>query len=199
MNYLAHIYLSGESGEVLAGNFMGDSIKGRDYTFLPKGVQDGVALHRFIDVFTDSNELTRAACDLCRKELGKYTPVAVDMIFDHLLAKNWSNFHQDSLKAYTEDSFRRLDQFVPIFPEETKIMFKYMREQNWLLGYATIEGLSSALTGLGNRQKYENNLHLGSVVLQEKEEEFEAIFNLFFPQLVLASGKWIDSQNENAD
>lgn len=178
---------------------MGDSIKGRDYTYLPEGVQTGVALHRYIDWYTDSNELTRAACDLCREELGKYAPVAVDMIFDHLLAKNWSQYHDENLKVYTEDAFQRLDQFLSIFPEETKMMFKYMREQNWLLGYATIEGLSKALTGLGSRQKYNNNLHLGSVVLQAKEAEFEAIFNRFFPQLVSASGKWIDSQNENHD
>ncbi len=197
MNYLAHIYLSGDSNELLAGNYMGDAIKGRDFTHLPKEVQKGVSLHRFIDSFTDSNELTRAACALCREQVGRYAPVAVDMIFDHLLAKNWDQYHPDSLRVYTEDAFSRLEEFVPIFPAKTKRMFGYMSEQNWLLGYATIEGLDRSLTALGSRLKYKNNLHLGSSVLQEQAEEFEAIFNLFFPQLVLASGKWISGENEN--
>jgi acyl carrier protein phosphodiesterase len=199
MNYLAHIYLSGESNELLAGNFMGDAIKGRDYTHLPEEVQKGVSLHRYIDSFTDSNDLTRAACVLCREKLGKYAPVAVDMIYDHLLAKNWAQYHPDSLRTYTEAAFGRLAKFTPIFPAETKRMFKYMSEQNWLLGYATVEGLNISLSALGSRQKYKNSLHLASSVLQERQEEFEAIFNLFFPQLVLASSKWITSQNENQD
>ena len=31
MNFLAHIYLSGENEEVLLGNFIADSVKGADF------------------------------------------------------------------------------------------------------------------------------------------------------------------------
>ncbi|MFW6268359.1 MAG: ACP phosphodiesterase, partial [Marinilabiliaceae bacterium] len=32
MNYLAHLYLSGDDPEILMGNFIGDYVKGRRFT-----------------------------------------------------------------------------------------------------------------------------------------------------------------------
>ncbi len=35
MNYLAHILLSGDNPEIIIGNFMADSIKGKQYKIYP--------------------------------------------------------------------------------------------------------------------------------------------------------------------
>ena len=40
MNFLAHIYLSGDSRELLIGNFIGDYVKGKDYEKYPPGIQE---------------------------------------------------------------------------------------------------------------------------------------------------------------
>jgi hypothetical protein len=46
MNYLAHIFLSGENPNVMIGNFMADSIKGSKHDFYPPEIQKGILLHR---------------------------------------------------------------------------------------------------------------------------------------------------------
>ena len=35
MNVLAHIYLSGDSDQIIIGNYIGDYVKGRDYLKYP--------------------------------------------------------------------------------------------------------------------------------------------------------------------
>ena len=44
MNTLAHLYLSGIDPERLLGNFIGDSVRGSEFTNLPPGVQRGQGL-----------------------------------------------------------------------------------------------------------------------------------------------------------
>lgn len=59
MNYLAHIYLSGDDPLITMGNFMADGIKGKQYkTYLPQ-LQKGILLHRSIDSFTDSHPIVK--------------------------------------------------------------------------------------------------------------------------------------------
>ena len=53
MNFLAHIYLSGNNNLIKIGNFMADGIRGRDYLNFPEQVKKGILLHRQIDTFTE--------------------------------------------------------------------------------------------------------------------------------------------------
>ena len=55
MNFLAHIYLSGEDEGLTIGNFIADSIKGKKYLNFKKEIQKGILLHRSIDTFTDQH------------------------------------------------------------------------------------------------------------------------------------------------
>ena len=54
MNYLAHLFLSGDDEELLIGNFIGDSVKGNDVDDFREGVKGGILLHRSIDSYTDA-------------------------------------------------------------------------------------------------------------------------------------------------
>jgi acyl carrier protein phosphodiesterase len=59
MNFLAHLYLSGkDKSGVLVGNFIADQVKGKQLASFPKNMQRGIRLHRKIDEFTDSHEVT---------------------------------------------------------------------------------------------------------------------------------------------
>ena len=49
MNFLAHIYLSGEDEGITIGNFIADGIKGKKYKKFPPQIQKGILLHREID------------------------------------------------------------------------------------------------------------------------------------------------------
>ena len=62
MNFLAHILLSGAEDDLLKlGNFMGDTVRGKQYLDYPEEVQRGILLHRQIDTFTDAHPLFRGS------------------------------------------------------------------------------------------------------------------------------------------
>ena len=61
MNYLAHIFLSGNDRCIQIGNFIGDGVKGDGYKQYPRKFQQGILLHREIDAFSDRHPLVREA------------------------------------------------------------------------------------------------------------------------------------------
>ena len=62
MNTLAHLHLSGDDPELILGNFIGDSVRGDEFSQLDERVQAGVMLHRKIDRFTDKHPVFRQVC-----------------------------------------------------------------------------------------------------------------------------------------
>jgi acyl carrier protein phosphodiesterase len=62
MNFLAHIYLSGDNDLIKIGNFMADF--GKQFKNYPVDVQKGIILHRAIDTFTDAHPVLDEALKL---------------------------------------------------------------------------------------------------------------------------------------
>ena len=57
MNFLAHLYLSGNDENIMIGNFIGDHVKGNNFLKYDESIIFGIKLHRMIDAFTDSHPL----------------------------------------------------------------------------------------------------------------------------------------------
>ena len=73
MNYLAHIFLSGNDRCIQIGNFIGDGVKGDGYKQYPRKFQQGILLHREIDAFSDRHPLVREAVGIGRETFGRYS------------------------------------------------------------------------------------------------------------------------------
>ena len=92
MNFLAHIYVSGDNDLVKIGNFMADSIRGHSYDVYPMEIQKGILLHRSIDSFTDMHPIYRQSKHRLHEKYGHYSGVIMDIFYDHFLAKNWKTY-----------------------------------------------------------------------------------------------------------
>jgi acyl carrier protein phosphodiesterase len=92
MNFLAHIYLSGDNDLLKIGNFMADSIRGNQYLQYPDEIKKGILLHRFIDTFTDAHLIYRKSKHRLHEKYGHYSGVIMDIVYDHFLAKNWNHY-----------------------------------------------------------------------------------------------------------
>ena len=55
MNFLAHIFLSCGSEDLLIGNFIADFISNKEVNQYDPEVQKGIQLHREIDSYTDNH------------------------------------------------------------------------------------------------------------------------------------------------
>jgi acyl carrier protein phosphodiesterase len=82
MNFLAHIYLSGNNDLLKIGNFMADSIRGNSYLAYPNEVQKGILLHRYIDTFTDAHPIYRKSKHRLHEKYGHYSGVILAALFE---------------------------------------------------------------------------------------------------------------------
>ena len=183
MNYLAHIYLSGDNETIRIGNFMADHIKGNKYKSYPEDIQKGVLLHRQIDSFTDAHKITRISKRRLNDRYGLYRGVIIDILYDHFLAKNWSLYSKTPLPEYTTAFYELLMEHYEILPEKIKHMSKYMIRDDWLASYAYKEGIQQVLSGMNRRTGGISNMDLAINDLEMHYDDFENDFTLFFKEL----------------
>ncbi len=190
MNFLAHIYLSGDNEGVTIGNFIADGIKGKKYKKYPFQIQKGILLHREIDSFTDQNLTVRKSTARLHKNYGHYSGVIVDILYDHFLAKNWGKFHEQPLDEYIQEFYKLLRSNFDILPSRIKLMMPYMISDNWLLSYATVPGISKVLVHMNRRTNNNSKMNFAVIELEEYYSEFEEEFTTFFAELeVFSSNK----------
>jgi acyl carrier protein phosphodiesterase/glutathione synthase/RimK-type ligase-like ATP-grasp enzyme len=184
MNYLAHIYLSENDKKVAIGNFISDSIRGKNYKNYPKDIQVGILLHREIDTFTDAHKTVRQSTKRLHENYGHYAGVIVDVFYDHFLAKNWSNYSSIPLNDFISDFYDNLKSHKKILPKRIQEFMPYMIEDNWLESYQRLEGIQWVLDGINRRTNYRSKMNLALKELQEFYSEFETEFTSFFEDLI---------------
>ena len=183
MNFLAHIYLSGDNDLIKIGNFMADGIRSNDYLQFSTKIQKGVLLHRQIDTFTDAHPIYRKSKHRLHEKYGHYSGVIMDIVYDHFLAKNWSNYSDEKLSDYVANFYKIMDNNYETLTEKSKGMLPYMKENNWLLSYATMAGLEMILFQMDYRTKHRANMHEAVVEVEKFYTEFEEEFTAFFEEL----------------
>jgi len=183
MNFLAHIFLSGDNEYVKIGNFMADNIHGRKPEDFPPLIQKGIWLHRAIDSYTDAHPVFRQSTKRLHPVYHHYAGVIVDIFYDHFLAKNWETYHEQPLKEYIEEFYKSLQENFSLLSDGTKKIVPYMIEHNWLGTYASIDGIGKILSQMDNRTKNKSGMRQSVYELREFYSEFEEEFTLFFSSL----------------
>lgn len=197
MNFLAHIYLSGNNEMVTIGNFIADGIRGKKYKKYPTDLQIGILLHCEIDTFTDAHPTVRQSTKRLHKNYSHYSSVIVDILYDHFLAKNWYSYCDIPLEIYVEKFYSSLEANFEILPERTQKMLPFMIADNWLLNYANIEGIQRVLNGMNRRTQHKSNMNKATTELKAYYSEFENEFTLFFDKLIeFSNAKLIEITNK---
>ena len=183
MNFLAHIYLSGDNDLLKIGNFMADSIRGNSYENYPEEIKKGILLHRSIDSFTDMHPVYRKSKHRLHEKYGHYSGVIMDIFYDHFLAKNWANYSNKKLEDYADEFYQLLRDNYDMLTDKIQGMMPYMIARNWLVSYASISGLEMILFQMDHRTKNRVAMHESIVELQKFYLEFETEFTQFFIEL----------------
>lgn len=210
MNFLAHAYLAApatlarrDSG-LIAGGVLGDWIKGPlDRQALPPALLRGVALHRAIDSFADRNEAflrSRARVSVLRR---RWSGVLVDMYYDHLLAADWTAWHEQPLATFTQDTYAALAHYQADFvraqthPTLVAAM-ALMASEDWLSTYAGLDELAAILARMGLRARQPNPLADAASELIANRADFVNDFAAFLPAARTFATEWITSRSDLA-
>jgi acyl carrier protein phosphodiesterase len=183
MNFLAHLYLSKNNKNILIGNFIADAVKGKKYNNYAKEIKAGILLHREIDNYTDNHTITKKSMHRLNERYRHYDGVIIDILYDHFLAKNWHNYSEIPLELYAKNVYAFLQKNVQIFPDKIQYILPFMIEYNWLVSYASIEGIERVLVGMNKRTKGISQMDLAINDLKKHYQEFEADFTEFFEDL----------------
>lgn len=185
MNFLAHLYLSGDNPKLMVGNFIGDFVKGKNALGnFDTEIVRGIELHRSIDEFTDKHPIVSESKRRLREKYRHYSGVIVDVFYDHFLANNWTDYHDAPLPTYAAKSYQIIEDHYSILPAEVKNMFPHMKRGNWLLGYSFVEGIHRALSGMASRTTFVSRMEHASGDLVTHYDAFEKEFSEFFPELI---------------
>lgn len=196
MNYLAHAYLSFNEPEILAGNMISDFVKGRKKFDYSSTIQQGIALHRAIDQFTDFHPVTQEAKSYFKKDYRLYSGAFVDVVFDHFLANDKNEFSNDKeLDSFCQSTYHNLQNNSSVFPEKFLQMLPYMKKQNWLFHYGSREGIEKSFGGLVRRAVYLSESAIAFSIFNNYYQELEKCYQLFFPEIKKFSAQYVSELN----
>ena len=184
MNYLAHLYLSGESDALMLGNFIGDYVKGQQYLHYPHEVQRGILLHRSIDSFTDTHPLVREAANYFRPAYGRYAGIVTDVIFDHYLARYWPDYSPFTLRQFAKHVHAVLLANFFQLPTRMKGFLPFLIQHKRLESYARMDGIQQSLHIMAHRTSLPDQTDQAMLVLQTNFTELKDLFDRFFAELI---------------
>lgn len=183
MNFLAHLFLSGNDAEVQLGNFLAEGIRTKAYLDFPKGIQRGILLHREIDTFTDAHPFFRQSTKRLHASYHHYAPVVVDLYYDHFLAKNWNVYSKRPLAEVVQNFYKLLSDNSNYFTQKAHTVVPYMIKYNWLVSYESIHGLGTIFRQMDARTKFLSGMSTATEELTADYSLFEEEFTKFFPEI----------------
>lgn len=199
MNFLAHAYLSFDEPKVLLGNFIGDFVRGDlDDQFEP-GIVLGIHLHREIDRFTDSHPEVKAAQKLLKPIYKRYSLVITDVYFDYFLSKYWDDHDDRSIEAFAQQVYLTVEENAEKLPQSFMYLFHFMKKENWLVAYGTIDGMRASLTGISKHTTFDSKMETAHLFLQENEQKLKGYFDRFFPELKVFAREKLEELRQNHD
>jgi acyl carrier protein phosphodiesterase len=188
MNYLGHIFLSGENNQVRIGNFIGDFVKGSKFKSYPIDVQRGILLHREIDRFTDSNKNVSEITTFFKPLYKRYAGIISDMIIDHILAKNWGKYSDITLNRFATKFYMLLLANYRILPRKVQYITPFMIQSNRLYSYSTEKGIIEAISIMERHTS-----------LPEKSQYLPALLNENYNDIQELSIRFISEVSEHVN
>jgi acyl carrier protein phosphodiesterase len=186
MNYLAHAWLARQSDEAILGALLGDFVFGQAaLADWPDAVRREIVVHRRVDRYTDAHPDVVAARALFPDGLRRYAGIALDVHFDHLLARDWSRWDGGSLDAFTTRVYRVLREHDARLPARLRAIAPRMQAHDWLGSYCRRDSVDHAVEGIATRlSRHGARLVECLPLLRANQAAIDAAFERFFPQLV---------------
>lgn len=185
MNHLAHALLADPGGpEFAIGSSMGDFIHGHPDPAWPAERQAGLQFHRAIDRFTDAHPEVVAARRRFQPPLRRYAGIMLDVWFDHLLVRAWSDFNAEPLGAFAPRWLALLDRHAGDLPPSERRFVQYMHARDLPIAYGEPATIAEVMHGLARRLSRPSPIADALPALEARADVLARHFEAFFPDLV---------------
>ncbi len=189
MNFLAHLYLSGNDEKLITGNFIGDYVKGKNFLNYPGKIREGIILHRQIDSFTDSHSCFRQVKVLFREEFGLHSGVVTDIVFDHILASHWGSYCSQSLTEFAQNIHAVLLSHLKYLPHRVRDFLPVLIKNRRLESYASTEGIHQSLEIMGRYTSLPEKADTAIAIMKFNFDFIESQFTTFMHEVITYTEK----------
>jgi acyl carrier protein phosphodiesterase len=176
MNFLGHLYFSNNDKDLMLANLFGDFVKGRNFNHFSSKIREGIILHRKIDTYIDQHKDVLELKLILYQDLPKVAGIAVDLFFDHLLARNWEKHHTEQYELFLNDFYQHNSDFETDLSTEFRHFIALFRDMKWLNHYPTSFGLEKSCEGVSKRISFPNKLAESPEVFYKQEKVIEEVF-----------------------
>lgn len=187
MNFLAHSLLGFDDSELVAGQFCGDFVRGRDLSRFPVGIERGIRLHRYLDRFADTYEPLQASRQEMTELPRRFSGIVVDVLFDHFLATHWEQVSNIPLNDHARNVHRDLRIHEPLLPDSLKRFMDALEEHDILVNNRLLSSIEYTLLRLSKRSPKFSPLAMNQEQLKVLAESLHDSFVGFYPKLYQAS------------
>jgi acyl carrier protein phosphodiesterase len=193
MNFLAHAYFANGDAHRIVGQFCGDFVRGSDLSAYSSGIQRGIRMHRQIDAFTDRHPAVLGVRPLFKPPLRRLAGVITDVVYDHCLALNWSDYSQEDLGTYISNVNAALLEHKAIVPTRMQGFIDFIVKNQVLQANQDFAGVEVTLQRLSKRSKVFAALENSPSVAEKNMIALQQSFDEFFPQLC----RYVDELNQS--
>lgn len=184
-----HCWLGRQDPGLQAGGFLGDFIKGRLDDRLPRDLKRGLLLHRHIDVQSNRLPSMRSTYHRFGAELRRPAPVLLDVMADHVFAKNWDEFGDGDLTAFTQSCYEAIGRYD--VPQSAQRFYAHMSDTNLLARYADLNVVVDIMQRILKRLRLYDNGHELYDRLRANERGFREDFQTYFVDLQDVANDWL--------
>lgn len=184
MNFLAHTLFAQGDAERIAGQFCGDFVRGSNLSHYPKGIQQGIHRHRRIDAYTDQHPAVKACLNVFKPPVRRFAGIITDVVFDHYLARDWSNYSDIPIEQHVDDVHAALTEKRDLLPPDLQRFAVFLQRENVLLGNQSYAGVEITLERISRRSPKFAPMTQGAAIALSHEAEILAAFEAFFPELL---------------
>ncbi|KAA8743455.1 DUF479 domain-containing protein [Pseudomonas koreensis] len=183
MNYLAHLHLGGQEPEQLLGSLYGDFVKGALPSRFSAKTEEAINLHRKIDAFTDSHPVVKRALSRFTVTRRRFGGIALDMFFDHCLARDWDRYAEITLETFSKRVYGLLQSEANL-PERLAQIAPLIISEDWLGAYRDFSMISHGLDVISERLSQPENLRGAFEELTSLYEPLSSDFEELYPLLM---------------
>lgn len=162
---------------------MGDFVKGKAYLSYPDPIKNGILIHRAIDHFTDRNLIAKKLVAKLKPLYRRYAGVVSDIVFDHILAKNFQSYTAMELDYFAGFSYKVLSENKEYLPERVAFILDRIKSSKRLQMYESLDGIRNSVEIMSNHTSLPDRS--GELIkFIDKEEPFITdVFEAFYPEL----------------
>lgn len=190
MNFLAHLYLSGNDEQVMVGNFIADWVRGKKFDAYTPRIVKGILMHREIDSFTDHHPLVKQSKAFFYESHQRYSGIVTDIVYDHFLSSHWKKYSVMNRLDFISSVHSILYRYRFFFPGHSKIILPSLVHNGWLHHYISFYGLEQVLQRMSLRTSLPEMTGSAIDILRQNYSTIEGHFESFFDELRLHIEEW---------